>query len=310
MLLSNHVKAAGTFIVLFCIACCLILSLQAKAASDSPVVITISKQDKVTASQNIYFHQLLKAIMDITQTTHGSYRIETTSDVIPQERAVLMLAKRHRINLVWTMTSEKRENTLLPIRIPLLKGLLGYRIFIIKKSNLEKFAAIQSADQLKALVAGQGKGWPDTDILRNNGFKVLTSPSYQSLFNMLEANRFDYFPRGIHEPWGELKQTGRTNLVVEPNLILHYPAPLYFFVAKEDQLLHQRINTGLELLIQQGIFDQLFYAQESVKQALTKTNIPNRKLITLDNKNLSELTPIHRRELWLTPEDPELKLYP
>ena len=40
----------------------------------------------------------------------------------------------------------------LPVRIPIRKGILGYRIFLIRKQVREKFAKITTLDELKQLM--------------------------------------------------------------------------------------------------------------------------------------------------------------
>ncbi len=74
-----------------------------------------------------------------------------------QGRAILSLMQGEHVDVVWTMTSRKREKQLLPIRIPLLKGLQGYRIFIINENDNEKFNKISTLEDLRELVAGQGR---------------------------------------------------------------------------------------------------------------------------------------------------------
>jgi hypothetical protein len=56
------------------------------------------------------------------------------------------------------MTSLEREGILLLVHIPLLKGLLGSRIFIIRKDQQTEFAAIETQGQLKSYTTGQGDG--------------------------------------------------------------------------------------------------------------------------------------------------------
>lgn len=51
---------------------------------------------------------------------------------------------------------------MLPVRIPLLKGLMGCRISIINKKNRKKFAKIKSVEELKKLTALQGHDYFDT----------------------------------------------------------------------------------------------------------------------------------------------------
>lgn len=60
-----------------------------------------------------------------------------------------------------------------------------------------------------------------------------TSSSYDSLFLMLRAERFDYFPRAVLEANAELQHMHIDDLTLDRHLVLHYPTALYFFFATE-----------------------------------------------------------------------------
>jgi hypothetical protein len=62
---------------------------------------------------------------------------------------------------------------------------------------------VHSLADLKPMRFGQGSDWPDTAVLRDNGLQVVTSQNYASLFRMLDAGRFDLFPREVLVAWDE-----------------------------------------------------------------------------------------------------------
>ena len=101
-------------------------------------------------------------------------------------------------------TSIARENALRPIRIPLDKGLTGYRLFLIKADTQAWTDPVRTLPQLQTLSIGQGATWVDSDILRANGFRVVTAPTYELLLPMLDSGRFDLFSRGVNEISHEL----------------------------------------------------------------------------------------------------------
>jgi hypothetical protein len=78
---------------------------------------------------------VLEMALENTRESHGSFTLQAIGTRVLQGRAMDSLAKNELVDIVWTMTSHDREARLLPIRIPLLKGLLGYRIFIIRKRS-------------------------------------------------------------------------------------------------------------------------------------------------------------------------------
>ena len=252
--------------------------------------------------RNNYYIDMLRLALNKTCDTDGSSILAMSDKTMYQSRAIEQLKQNKGIDVVWTMTSVKREAELQAVRIPLLKGLLGYRIFIIRKGEEARFAGIQTLDALKHLTAGQGYDWPDTKILRASGIKVITGTNYNGLFGMLQHKRFDYFPRGVNEAWAEIKAHPDKNLVVEKNLLLQYPAPIYFFVNKENKKLADRLERGLRIAIKDGSFEELFKNHPANKEIFELAKIDKRKIIRLQNPLLPQETPFAEKALWYTPE--------
>ena len=279
------------YLVIFCLL--LIGGIQASVLS-----ITHIRPDGHVDKRNAYFTDLLELALVKSQNNEGDFQLVQSNLEMNQSRALKNLEYKQNIDVVWTMTSIAREERLIPIRIPLLKGLLGYRIFIIKKGMQKVFSAIDSVADLQALAAGQGASWPDTQVLKANGFKVVEASEYRTLFNMLERERFDYFPRGVNEPWAEIKAHREKGLVIESDLIIQYPAPIYFFVNKDNLELAERIERGLRIAIKDGSFESFFRNHPANKEIFNLANIQNRLLFKLDNPLLPEKTPINEASLW------------
>jgi len=265
-------------------------------ASDE--IITYAIPGSVKDQRHKYFIKLLSLALSKTNNKLNSVQLQANSMPMQQGRAILELTLERNVDVVWTVTSQVREKKLLPIRIPLIKGLLGYRIAIIRAADKEKFAEVTSIETLKKFTAGQGHDWPDTKILAANQIDVVTSSTYDGLFSMLESKRFDFFPRGVTEAWQELAMQGNPKLIVEDNILLYYPSPIYFFVNKRNKELASRIERGLKLSIDDGSFDQLFYSDPDHKRMFASVNIEQRNIITLQNPLLSPLTPLGNKELW------------
>jgi hypothetical protein len=64
-----------------------------------------------------------------------------------------------RLNAIWAAVTEELERDALPVRIPIRKEILGYRIFLIRQQDRKKFAKITTLDELKQLTVWQGLGW-------------------------------------------------------------------------------------------------------------------------------------------------------
>jgi hypothetical protein len=147
-----------------------------------------------------------------------------------QDRAFTLLRSTESLDVYWSMTSAAREQGAIPVRIPLLKGLLGYRVLIIRKDAADKFRRIKTLDDLKSITIGQGLDWPDTAIMQASGLHVVTSASYETLYRMLKAGRFDGIALGANEVDDELAKQHDPDLMIERTVAIAYPAPVFFFV--------------------------------------------------------------------------------
>ena len=54
----------------------------------------------------------------------------------------------HTLDVMWGATKNSYEQRMLPIRIPLFKGLLGHRLFIIRSDNQSKFNKVSDIRKL------------------------------------------------------------------------------------------------------------------------------------------------------------------
>jgi len=264
--------------------------LSTAAAQSNEIVI-----NKVAGEKEQLIIDILSLVLS---KTDSQARIRQYSESLPQPRLMDEI-KSGNIDLMWVGEDLSLEPELKPIRIPLLKGLLGHRIFIIKKGQQARFNNVKTLDDLKQLNAGQGTDWGDTQILKKTGIPTITTLKFKNLFRMLEGERFDYFPRAVHEPWPEVNYWPELNLTVEKKIMLVYPYAMYFYVKKDNQMLYDKLSQGFETAIADGSFDALFFNNQLIKDALTKTNIKNRTVIKIANPTMHPDTPIDRKALWL-----------
>ncbi|GGX64260.1 substrate-binding periplasmic protein [Saccharospirillum salsuginis] len=217
---------------------------------------------------------------------------------MPQGRALVQLKNGIDVDVVWSMTSRKREADLQPIRIPIYKGLIGWRIFLAHERGLQRFSEPHSLDELRDYILVQGHDWPDTDILRSNGFQVFGTPSYDTIFTMVAQHRADLFPRSIVEIWAEAKTHENSGIVVEPTKLLTYPTAFYYFVNPEDTELALLIERGLKTALADGSFDALFHEYHA--DLIEKARLEERERYRLNNPLLPELTPLGSEALWFS----------
>ena len=238
------------------------------------------------------------------ERTPGRYKLQATPVPMAQSRALLAIEHDSKsVQVMWTMTTREREERLLPIRIPIYRGLIGWRVLMQRTADAEQLATVRNLDELKRFSFGQRHDWPDTAILRANGLKVVTSQHYRGLFQMLAAGRFDLFPREVVVAWQEQARAAESGLKlsIDSQLVLHYPTAFYFFTSRNRQDLAADIERGLEAMIADGSFQRLFeqYHGDTLRQA----NLHKRRIIELHNPDLPPATPFARKELWFQPKE-------
>lgn len=258
--------------------------------SYSVTTIKVMKPESNNDLRQGYYLKMLVLSLEKTKAKYGDYKIENVVSGLQFRTANLLANGSSLVDVMWTMTNIDREKIMLPVRIPLLKGLMGYRILIINKKDTEKFLAINRVEELKKMRALQGHDWPDTDILLANGFQVEKSTYYDGMFKMINGGRVDYFPRAINEPFDEIKKREKLNLTIEKKIRLYYFAPIYFFVNVNKPQLRDRIEKGLEIAIVDGSFDKIFYSEKSIKNIIENINNDKIKLFKLENPFLTEET--------------------
>jgi hypothetical protein len=251
---------------------------------------------QIVDPNTLYPIRLLKAALE---KSAEPFVLQASPVPMVQDRSLREISMGNQVDVFWSMTSVERERYLLPVRIPIDKGLFGWRLLLTTAQNQHLTESITTLGQMKKLVFLQGYDWPDTKILQSNRLRVITSNHYQSMFGMLASGRADIFPRSILEVWKE-KKAIKHELQVDARLSIYYPAALYFFVSKSQPQLAARIEKGLNLMIASGEFEQLFlqeYGDELREAAHAK-----RHVIYLQNPLLPSDTPLSRKELWLDPD--------
>lgn len=143
------------------------------------------------------------------------YRIQRFDNEALSQIRVREEINAGNLDVTWTSSNSEIEQLMQPIRIPLFKGLIGYRILIIRQGDQYKFDNIKTLEDLKKVSLGQGTTWADTKILEANGLHVVKTVKYPNLFYMLDGGRFDAFPRGVSEPFEEIPRYPTLKLDVE-----------------------------------------------------------------------------------------------
>lgn len=220
---------------------------------------------------------------------YGPFTLSRSAEMA-QGRVIRELEQRRSslVDIANVATSKQREQSLLAIPLPIDAGLLGLRVCVVLKESLPKFEGIKSLSDLQeaGLRIGQGTHWPDTPVLQVNGVPVITHSRYEILFRMLENQRFECFARGVSEVMFDLELEDNEKFVIEPNLLLAYPMPSYFFVSLHDHDTAQRLQLGLERAIHDGSFGN--YLSYFYGRAMRELHLDERNVLVLDNPFLTE----------------------
>lgn len=270
-----------------------------RAAAAEPARVLYPRHASMPDPQRDYMVSLLSLAL---RHVDRAYTPEPLGLEMAQQRTMLEIARGDNpLDLMWTMTDPEREaGPLLPVRIPVDRGLLGWRLLLVRRDELPMWREVRDLARLRTLMAGQGHDWPDTRILRANGLPVGTSSSYESLFRMLARGRIDYFPRAIGEIDSELAAHDDAGLAIAPGLMLYYPTASYFFVSPRRPELAEHLRLGLEAAVADGSMARLF--EQHYGALLARHRTRERRVIRLANPLLPPLTPLQRRELWQQPE--------
>lgn len=250
-------------------------------------------QDQYERDFDQYFLDLLTLALDKSGV---SYTLEPLPLPLMVESRSAKFLESNQNMVHWLNASVEREHDLRPIKVPLFKGLIGWRLLFIRKEEQPEFFKIMTKSDLANYVAGQGHDWPDIKILKENNLKVLASSSWQGLFEMLTYKRIDYFPRSVIEIERELRIFSSLDLYVEKSLVLRYPAAYYFFVNTENQSLATAIEAGLKKAIADGEFDTLF--NRNFADIIKRAQLDERKIIELKS---SGDFPLNDEPLWYRP---------
>ncbi|MER2491954.1 substrate-binding periplasmic protein [Catenovulum sediminis] len=276
--------------LLFLVLCC-VLQFNTAQAENIYYPPPLSEWDK---RQNYPIRLLGRALA----LSDPSLKLTQFAEQVGQDKALNML-NSGQIDVVWTMTNKQREALYLPIRIPIVKGLSGWRLLLIKDEHQRIFDTIGSVNQLSLFKAVQGESWPDTQILRANQLRVISYEGYDQLFEILINGEAQYFPRSVFEIWEEALTYSKQGIAIEKNLVLQYPTALYFFVNSREDVLAKKIEQGLNMMRENGEFDDLF--MHTFGPAILKANLLQRTVIRLENPSLPKETPLQDKTLWYQP---------
>lgn len=276
-----------------------LLGWQGLALAVDVYIIDMNSSKSNFSSSHIL--RLVTAALDASSAKYGPYEFRVAPLRMERDRLLQEMLKGELVNLSGQVTSQEWEQKLIPIRIPIDKGISSYRISLIDSRNQDLFSAARTLEQLKALSLGSGRQWSLTTTYKQAGFHVVEGTTSAGLHGMLAAGRFQYFPRAIDEAIHEQAAyvAGFPTLSVERSFALYIPSPRYFFLGGGQKRLAQRLEYGMQQLIADGRFDHIFH--EFYDGLIEKAGLRKRRVFHIDNQLLSPQTPLSNKDYWYTP---------
>lgn len=192
----------------------------------------------------------------------------------------MMPATPERLKLV-------AEGRLRMIPVPLDRGLLGYRINFVLRSQRDKLAHVKTAADLTAFTMGQNVGWMDGAIYRAAGIPTKDVKDWANgeFAQQMEAGYIDLFPLGLEETLDYFLghvQKYYPQLTVDPYILVYYPWFRFVWVspkADADEL-YEALQRGFDILVADGRFLEIWNrynrplpAHEFIRRTVIK--IPN-----------------------------------
>jgi hypothetical protein len=166
--------------------------------------------------------------------------------------------ERIKIDIDSMMENTDRNALAQKIDFPITLGLLSHRLCLtIKKNSNEDISKIKNKDVfLKKIHVTQVKYWPDLSFLKNsNNIKLSETENYDQSVQQLLNNKANCFLRGVSEIFNEqktLKEKYSKDFLVANNFFFQYYSPEFFYVAKGNDKLAERIKNGLINSLESG----------------------------------------------------------
>jgi len=256
--------------------------------------------------RNQYLWRVLRGALDHTRPGWGDYVLEPSIAMHQKRRIHVLENNESGINVSLFPAQRGLDDKLIPVRIPIDRGMLGYRVLLIRESDQPAFSAVKSIADLKAFKFGLLGWWEDVAIMRNAGMTVVPGTSYEGLFKMLGAGRFDALSRSSSEVTQEfdLRRKDLPGVAIEEHLLLHYPMPAYFWFPNTDDGRHraERVREGLTQMLRDGTLQALF--DEEFGPLIKRLDLDHRLVIELANPLLGDNEPLDDPSLWYKPGPP------
>ncbi|WP_100656694.1 transporter substrate-binding domain-containing protein [Alteromonas flava] len=232
-------------------------------------------------SRNRYVEELVEqALKTQGQTVSFEYYPFPTN----VKRTMLLMGENAQIDLTWMPATHEYVNSFSYITLPLYQGLHGIRLLLIHNDNQQRFAAVNSLDDLAQLMGLQHESWSDTAVLLSNGLSVNRELDYDNMIRAIGLKVADYFPRSAMTIQYEQQKVKEQGIIIEPYLALVYPSYYLLFVSEKSPELKASLQRGVDHLIQEQKFMLIF--ERYFKDRYQGLDLSQRKKLILKNNDI------------------------
>lgn len=254
-------------------------------------------------SRQQYELKLLRAALNASKQQYGEYQlIHDATELTAQEESAVFRTKGADVFVTVAGNPKLAQEDKIIVPHPLMKGLLGYRLLIVRQQDLDTFAAIQTDASFKRLRIGIPDGWADADLFRHNGYNVVEGGTFNEIFDLLAADKFDYVALGANEIEQAFERRAESYdmFTIEPTTLVYYPFALVFYVNPDKPALAKRLRDGLNAIDENGEAQRLF--EKAAGDIVEHFNLEQRKIFRLDNPMLPDEMKTYRSDLLDQPE--------
>lgn len=157
-------------------------------ASASADELRVCQQDP---SKYAYRIQLANLILARTDERYGELRIRFHDRADPAQDRCLALLADGLVDLAYVPPSDARLREFAVIPFDLHSGMLGYRLLLINRADAQRFASVNSLEDLRRFTGGFGSQWSDFPLFAHNRLPVVGVAQADNLLAMLNGRRFD-----------------------------------------------------------------------------------------------------------------------
>lgn len=261
--------------IIFALTGLLLMTVSAFAAPAEPETVTLNMVAYKDGSHEFYHELLTRAV---EAEGNRCWIISRQSTSLPK---LTHLMQEGVISVHWFVESPEHNQELLGVPVPISDNIVGNRILLAPRAELERFAGIQSLRDLQdsGLIAATVRGDYDSEVWRSNGLPFVEHDDRDAVFARLASGTsgVHYMVVGMHEAAAVAEL--HPELAVEPRLILAYDRDYRFYLGRSGVKYRAIIENALKAARSTGLVRELVRKYRG--DELEKLSADSRRFIRL-----------------------------